>query len=115
VAQFQIVLVTCGSRNEATKIARALVDGRLAACVNILSARVESIYHWKGRTERAKEFLLVIKTTRRRVAALRREVERLHSYEVPEIIALPIVAGSPKYLRWIEESVERLDPSLRSG
>ena len=107
MTRFVIVLATCGSRREAKLIARALVDRQLAACVNILTTRVESIYRWKGRTESAKEFLLVIKTSRRHFAALRREVERLHSYEVPEIIALPISAGSPKYLRWLEESARK--------
>ena len=105
MTKFVTVLITCGSRREAAKIARALVDRRLAACVNILSTAVESMYRWKGRTESAKEFLLVIKSTRRRFAALRHEVERLHTYEVPEIIALPISNGSPKYLRWLAESV----------
>jgi len=107
MTRFVIVVATCGSRREAKLIARALVDRQLAACVNILTTRVESIYRWKGRTESAKEFLLVIKTSRRHFAALRREIERLHSYEVPEIIALPISAGSPKYLRWLEESVRK--------
>jgi len=101
------ILIACGSKKEATKIARSLVDGGFAACVNILGSRVESIYRWKGRTESAKEFLLVIKSTRRRFAALRREVERLHSYEVPEVIALPVIAGSPKYLQWLKESVAK--------
>jgi periplasmic divalent cation tolerance protein len=107
MTRFVIVLATCGSRREAKLIARSLVDRRLAACVNVLTARVESIYRWKGRTESAKEFLLMIKTSRRNFAALRREIERLHSYEVPEIIALPISAGSPEYLRWLGESVRR--------
>jgi len=105
MARFQIVLVTCGSKAEATKIARALVERRLAACVNIVAAPIESIYRWKGRTESGKEFLLVIKSTQSRFAALRREIETLHSYEVPEIIALPISAGSPRYLKWLAESV----------
>ncbi len=105
MTRFLVILVTCRTRREARKIANSLVDRRLAACVNILTAHVESIYQWKGRTESAKEFLLVIKTSRRQFAALRREIERLHSYEVPEIIALPISAGSPKYLRWLGESV----------
>jgi len=105
MARFQIVLVTCGSRAVAKKIARALVDARLAACVNVVTAPIESIYRWKGRTESAKEFLLVIKSTESRFAALRREIATLHSYEVPEIIALPISAGSPKYLKWLAESV----------
>lgn len=105
MARFQIVLVTCGSKAEARKIGRELVERRLAACVNLVSAPIESIYRWKGRTESAKEFLLVIKSTRSRFAALRREIETLHSYDVPEIISLPISAGSPKYLKWLAESV----------
>jgi len=105
MTRYQIVLVTCGSKTEAKKIARALVERRLAACVNIVTAAIESIYLWKGSVESAKELLLVIKSTRSRFAALRREIEKLHSYEVPEIIALPISAGSPKYLKWLAESV----------
>jgi periplasmic divalent cation tolerance protein len=105
MARFQIVLVTCGSKAEAKTIARALVERRLAACVNVVTTPIESIYRWKGRTESAKEFLLVIKSTQSRFAALRREIEALHSYEVPEIIALPISAGSLQYLKWLAESV----------
>jgi periplasmic divalent cation tolerance protein len=105
MARFQIVLVTCGSKSEAGKIAHALVEHRLAACVNVVTAPVESIYRWKGRTESAKEFLLVIKSTQSRFAAMRREIERLHSYEVPEVIAVTIGNGSPKYLKWLAESV----------
>lgn len=100
-----IVLVTCGSRPEAEKIARALVEARLAACVNLLGTPVRSIYRWKGRLEAAKEFLLVIKTSRSRFQELRREVQRLHSYDVPEVIALPIVEGSREYLAWVQENV----------
>ena len=100
---FLLVLTTCSSQKEATKIARSLVDLRLAACVNILAARVESIYQWKGRTESAKEFLLIDKTSRRRLKALHREIKRLHSYEVPEIIAVPVVKGSADYLKWLKE------------
>lgn len=100
-----IVLVTCGSAREAKRIARALVDARLAACGNVLEAPVRSIYRWKGRVETAREILLIIKTTRRHFAALERTVKRLHSYDVPEIIALPIAAGSSDYLAWIDECV----------
>ena len=100
-----VVLVTCGSRREARKIARALVARRLAACVNEIGAPVRSLYRWKGKVETAKEFLLVIKTTKRRFAALRDAVHELHSYDVPEIIALPVVEGSRAYLKWIGESV----------
>jgi periplasmic divalent cation tolerance protein len=101
-----VVLVTCGSMKEARRIARALVEQGLVACVNILQAPIESIYRWKGNVESAKEFLLVLKTSRRRFAAVRSVVKRLHSYEVPEIIALPIASGSRDYLAWISESVK---------
>jgi periplasmic divalent cation tolerance protein len=100
-----VVLVTCSSAKEARKIARAVVEQRLAACANIVTAPVHSIYRWKGRVESAKEFLLIIKTTRGRFAKLKAEVKRLHTYEVPEIIALPIASGATNYLNWISESV----------
>jgi periplasmic divalent cation tolerance protein len=99
------VLVTCGSMKEGRRIARALVERRLAACVNVLQAPVESVYRWKGKVESAREVLLVIKTSRRRFGALQAEVRRLHSYDVPEIIALPVTNGSRDYLEWISESV----------
>jgi periplasmic divalent cation tolerance protein len=100
-----VVLVTCGSSKEARKIARALVEQRLAACVNVLPGRVESVYRWKGKVESAKEILLVVKTARGRFAALQRAVRELHSYDVPEVIALPIADGSRDYLAWISDSV----------
>jgi periplasmic divalent cation tolerance protein len=100
-----VVLVTCTSATEARRIARAVVEARLAACVNILPGAVESIYRWKGKVESARERIILIKTSRRRLAKLRAEIERLHSYDVPEFIALPIAQGSPKYLAWLGESV----------
>jgi periplasmic divalent cation tolerance protein len=99
------VLVTCGSLTEARRIARVVVTKRLAACANIVTTSVESIYRWKGKVEEAHEFLMVLKTTSRRLTALEREVKRLHSYDVPEFIALPITTGSNQYLRWLQESV----------
>jgi periplasmic divalent cation tolerance protein len=101
-----VVLVTCGSRKEARKIARTLIERRLAACVNEIGALVRSTYRWKSKVESAKEFLLVIKTTKKRFAGLREVIQELHSYEVPEIIALPIVEGSRAYLDWIADSVK---------
>jgi|HubBroStandDraft_1064217.scaffolds.fasta_scaffold02925_8 periplasmic divalent cation tolerance protein len=101
-----LVLVTCGSRTEARKIARALVGQRLAACVSEIGVSVASTYRWKGKVEAAKEFLLLIKTSKKRFAAVRDAVLKLHSYEVPEIIALPIAAGSRAYLDWIATSVK---------
>ena len=100
-----VVLVTCGSAKEARKIARAVVEHRLAACANILTSPVHSVYRWKGRVESAKEFLLIIKTTKARFPKLKSAVKRLHTYEVPEIIALPITAGASNYLTWISDSV----------
>ena len=100
-----VVLVTCKAKAEARRIINSLVEKRLAACGNIVRSPVMSIYRWKGRVERAKEVLVILKSTRKAFSALEREVTRLHSYEVPEIIAMPIVAGSRKYLSWVEESV----------
>jgi periplasmic divalent cation tolerance protein len=98
--RYRIVLVTCGSASEAKRIGRAVVEKKLAACANILPG-VESIYRWKRKVERAREALIVIKTTATRLRDLEREVKRLHSYEVPEFIVLPIAAGSQEYLDWI--------------
>jgi periplasmic divalent cation tolerance protein len=100
-----VVLVTCASAKEARKIGRSIVEQRLAACANILSSPAQSVYRWKGTVESAKEFLLIIKTTRARFVKLQAELKRLHSYHVPEIIALPIAAGTKEYLTWISESV----------
>lgn len=114
----RVVLLTCGSEEEASRIARALVEGRLAACVNIVDAKVRSIYRWKGRVERAEERLLLVKTRRSRLKALEAVVKRLHSYETPEIIALPIAEGSRVYLAWLDQSVrpaERLPASPGSA
>jgi len=101
-----VVLVTCGSEKEAVRIARAVVRARLAACVNIHGAPVRSIYHWKGKMEDAREWLLLMKTTQKRFAALRAEIQKLHSYDLPEIIAIPIASGSAEYLRWVGQSVQ---------
>src|SRR5271156_4680447 len=97
------VLVTCGSAKEARKIARAVVEERLAACANILASPVHSVYRWKGKVESAKEFLLIIKTTQARFPKLKAEVKRLHTYDVPEIIALTIAFGASNYVAWISE------------
>jgi len=108
-----VVLVTCGSISEARRIAKAVVRARLAACVNISAATVESVYRWKGKVEKTREYLLFMKSTRKRFGALRHEIERMHGYNVPEIIALPVVEGLAPYLRWVEESV-RPPAQLRS-
>ena len=101
----QIVLVTCPSLGLGRKIAKAVVQKRLAACVNVVRSPVESFYTWKGKLESAREHLLVIKTTTTRLAQLQAEVKRLHTYDVPEFIALPITGGSANYLSWLSKSV----------
>jgi periplasmic divalent cation tolerance protein len=101
----RVVLVTCGSLAEGRKIAKAVVGKRLAACVNIISAPAESIYRWKGKIQTAKEFLLIVKTTARRVNALEKEIKRMHSYDLPELLALEIKAGSRDYLKWLSDAV----------
>lgn len=103
-----VVLVTCGSRKEAQRIARTVVESRLAACVNILRAPVDSIYRWKGAVESAREFLLVVKTAKSKLRALEARVRELHSYDVPEFIVLPVVGGSRAYLDWLTENVQAI-------
>lgn len=100
-----IVLVTCGSEEEALRIANALVEEHLAACANIISP-IRSIYRWEGKIWDEKEWLLIIKTQSHRFAALEKKVKSLHSYSVPEIICLPILEGSLPYLSWIKENTE---------
>jgi periplasmic divalent cation tolerance protein len=99
----RIVLVACSSTKEAKRIARSLVEKRLAACGNIFAGPVDSIYRWKGKVEQAREALLILKTTRKRFAQLQAAVRRLHSYEVPEIISLPITEGFADYLKWLSD------------
>ena len=103
----RLVFVTCPTLALARKIARTVVQRRLAACVNVIVYPVESFYTWKGKLEKAREYLLVMKTTSKRLAELEREVEQLHSYDVPEFIALPITEGSKKYLSWMDDSVAK--------
>lgn len=105
-----VVLSTCASAEEAQRLARALVEKRLAACVNVLPG-VRSVYRWQDAIEDQEELLLVIKTNRTLLEELRDEIERLHSYEVPEVIALPIVDGSERYLAWMTRELAH-KPSL---
>ena len=100
-----IVLVTVGSDAEAQAISRALISEKKAACVNIVP-RVNSIFRWKGNIEKAEENLLIVKTTAMLLNQVIDLVKRNHSYEVPEIIALPIVEGNSEYLAWIDEVTE---------
>jgi periplasmic divalent cation tolerance protein len=103
-AKHFLVLVTCANPIQAKLIARSVVEKRLAACVNILRSPVESHYRWKGKVEKSRELLLFIKTTARKLGGLEREVKRLHAYDNPEFIALPVVAGSKPYLDWLDEN-----------
>ena|SRR3974377_397001 len=100
----KLVLTTCGSAEEARRLAHQLVERRLAACVNIVP-QIESAYRWQGKVETASEFLLLIKTTAAVFDSLRRAIQELHSYEVPECIAISIDAGTSAYLDWMAESV----------
>ena len=99
-----VVLITAGSRDEADKIANALVAEMLAACVNVLPG-VTSVYRWEGEVQRDQEWLLVAKSTRQVLDDLVRCVQALHSYDLPEVIALPVVGGSEAYLRWVDGEV----------
>jgi periplasmic divalent cation tolerance protein len=100
-----IVLSTAGSQDEARKIARHLVQQQLAACVNIIP-HIESIYRWQGEMESSAEWLLLIKTTHQKFASVQDAIRRLHSYDLPECIAIAIEDGSSAYLDWIGESLK---------
>jgi periplasmic divalent cation tolerance protein len=101
----RIVLTTAGGRQEAQRIARALLDGREAACVNIVGP-IESVYRWKGEVETAAEWLLVIKTTSAAFERVHDSIRRLHSYELPECIEISIERGGAEYLAWIGAEVQ---------
>ncbi len=101
---FRLVLVTAGSEEEAAKIARALVEERLAACVNIVP-KIRSVYRWGGKIEDDAEALLLIKTSETSLPALEERVRALHSYDVPEVIAIKLDRGSQPYLDWLGESL----------
>jgi periplasmic divalent cation tolerance protein len=100
-----VIMVTAASRRECRKIARHLVEAKLAACVNITQG-VESIYHWEGKIANQKEFVLLIKSTRELFPEIKAEISKIHSYHTPEIICLPIVDGSRNYLQWVSDSVK---------
>lgn len=99
-----VVFCTCGSEGEAEQIASELVSQSLAVCVNI-TAPVRSVYRWQGKIESATEWMLIVKTSQHLFDELSAAILALHSYEVPEIIAVPLCAGSPAYLRWMESSL----------
>ena len=101
----RVVLTTAGSHEEARKIARGLVEQRLAACVNIV-AKIESIYRWQENVEESEEFLLIIKTTEAAAGRVQDAIREMHSYELPECIVISITGGSESYLKWVGESVD---------
>lgn len=101
---YGVVLVTASSIEQAEAIAHSLIEQKLAACVNLLP--VDSLYLWQGAVNRDREYQLIIKTDLRKFDELARQIKTLHSYEVPEIIALPIVAGSQSYLSWLGENLQ---------
>jgi periplasmic divalent cation tolerance protein len=103
----RIVLSTAGSEDEARRIAQHLVEKHLAACVNIIP-RIESIYRWQGKVESSQEWLLLIKTSTEKFSAVRDAIRELHSYDLPECIAVSIDDGSAEYLEWLADG-------LRSG
>jgi periplasmic divalent cation tolerance protein len=100
----RIVLTTCGSEEEANRIAYSLVDNRLAACVNVIS-QVKSIYRWQDKVESSWEWVLLVKTTVENFPEVRDAIRGLHSYELPECVAVAIDDGSAAYLEWIDRSV----------
>ncbi len=104
MTQALVVFVTASSRKEADKIAQALVKERFAACVSIVP-EIYSRYWWKGHIEYDKELWLVIKTTLRCYKRLEKRIKELHSYSVPEILAVPVVSGSPQYLQWMKKAL----------
>jgi periplasmic divalent cation tolerance protein len=105
MAEFIVVFVTTASEEEAEKIARNLVEEKLAACVNIINP-VRSLYRWEGKVVDDKEWLLLLKTRKSLLPQVDKRVVEWHSYEVPEVVALAILGGSQAYLRWVKESTE---------
>ena len=99
-----VIFITCASDEEAHKISSRLISKKLAACANIIHG-INSLFRWQGKVDSAKESLLIIKSRKDKISSIIREVKSLHSYEVPEIIALPIIGGSKDYLKWLDDSI----------
>jgi periplasmic divalent cation tolerance protein len=100
-----VVLSTCGSEDEAERLARLLIERRLAACVSIVP-RLRSVYRWNGAVESSDEWLLLIKSSRPLFEQLRGAIEGAHSYQVPEVLALPVIDGAVPYLNWLQANLE---------
>lgn len=105
MSEIVTIFITAGSKEEGERIAKSLVEERLAACANVVFP-MRSIYRWKGEICDEEEALLIIKSTKARLQDLIRRVQNLHSYETPEIIALPVIQGSEEYLKWVQEETE---------
>ena len=106
MSEFIVIFITAPSKNEAEKIGKALVEKKLAACVNIIKD-IRSIFFWKGKLSDEKEVLLIAKSKTKNFEKIEKEVKKLHSYEVPEIIGLPILMGSEDYLDWVEKEADK--------
>jgi len=103
-----VIFITCANKKEAKLISLLLLKKRLAACVNIIG-KIESFFWWQGKVDQAKEALLIIKSQRGELAGIIKLVKSIHSYEVPEIISLPIIGGERKYLKWLDDSIRKPD------
>ena len=101
---YLVVLVTVSSKKEAQKISAGLIKAKLAACVNIVD-KVDSVFFWENKVQKAKEFLLMIKSTKAKFTQVTKLIKSLHHYKVPEIIGLPIIVGDKPYLRWIDAAL----------
>src|SRR3989338_7296175 len=99
-----VILVTAKDSEEAEKIAKHLLQKKLIACSNIIKG-VQSLFWWQGKVDEASESLLILKTNQKNLQSIIKEVKSVHSYDVPEVIALPIIAGNPDYLKWVNESI----------
>jgi periplasmic divalent cation tolerance protein len=99
-----VIFVTTANKKEAQRIAEKLIKNKLAACVNIVG-RVQSLFRWQGKMDKQNEYLLIIKSRKEKLRTLIKVIKAIHSYEVPEIIALSVLAGDKRYLRWIDESL----------
>lgn len=106
-----VVFSNCGSEEEAKRVARALVEAKVAACVNIVPG-IRSVYRWKGAVEEESEWMLVIKSSRPLFTRLQAEIRRVHSYDLPELVALSVVDGSQEYLGWLDSELTRSDTLL---
>lgn len=101
--EFIVILITASSMEEGEKIASSLVEHHMVACVNIVPS-VKSVFFWEGKTARESEVLLIVKSRKVLLSKIVDLVKKIHSYKVPEIIALPVIGGSEEYLKWVEES-----------